>query len=370
MLILSLETSCDETACAIGKSEKNTFSLLANIVSSQVELHAQWGGVVPNLAAREHLKNILPIIEEALQQAHVSLSEIDLISVTNGPGLIPALLIGTSTAKTLAYLWQKPLLGINHLEGHLSASFIDTHSPFSIPFPAQFPALGLLVSGGHTQLILLKKPLDYNIIGETVDDAVGEAFDKVARILGLGYPGGPLIADQALLWKKFLTSKHSEPTKLAFNFSLPRPMLHTPNFNFSFSGLKTAVLYLTKKNKPLLNNKKFIQKICYEFQQAVIDVLITKTLKALEKYPVKTVLLGGGVASNQALRQQLTNTLHKKFPLIQLQIPNNSYCGDNAAMIAMAGFWRWQQKKNQISFQQEINHNWYQLKTEANLPLI
>ncbi len=370
MLILSLETSCDETACAIGKSKKDNFSLLANVVSSQIKLHTQWGGVVPNLAAREHLKNILPIIEKCLQQANISLSEIDLISVTNGPGLIPALLIGTSTAKTLAYLWQKPLLGINHLEGHISANFIHTQSSLSFISQTQFPALCLLVSGGHTQLIFSKKPLDYNIIGETVDDAVGEAFDKVARILGLAYPGGRLVAEQASLWNVFLQNHDTIQLDKAFAFSLPRPMIHSKNFNFSFSGLKTAVLYLIKKNKSLLSNEKFIQKVCFEFQQAVIDVLIAKTLKAIEQYPVKTVFLGGGVAANQALRQQLNNALHKKFPLIKFQSPDNKYCGDNAAMIAIASFWRWQRRKKQTSFQQKINHNWYQLKTDANLPLI
>jgi len=337
MLILSLETSCDETACAIGKSEKNTFSLLANIVSSQVELHAQWGGVVPNLAAREHLKNILPIIEEALQQAHVSLSEIDLISVTNGPGLIPALLIGTSTAKTLAYLWQKPLLGINHLEGHLSASFIDTHSPFSIPFPAQFPALGLLVSGGHTQLILLKKPLDYNIIGETVDDAVGEAFDKVAKILNLGYPGGPIISKLAAAG-----DSHA--------FDLPRPMIQQQNFNFSFSGLKTAVLYLTNDLKQQNNlnqtslNKQTVRNICASFQQACVDVLISKTLRAIKKYHPQSILLGGGVSANAKLRQELKNRLEKTFGL-PLYLPDLKFTGDNAAMIALAAYYQIQNKK-------------------------
>ena len=367
MLILSLETSCDETACAIGKSEKNTFSILSNVVSSQVKLHAQWGGVVPNLAARKHLKNILPVINEALQQAHISSSAIDLISVTNGPGLIPALLIGTSTAKTLAYLWQKPLLGINHLEGHISANFIHSQSPFL----TQFPSLCLLVSGGHTQLIFIKEPLNYTIVGETVDDAVGEAFDKVARILGLGYPGGPIVAQKASLWKNSQTNQTSPADmESAFNFSLPRPMIQSQDFNFSFSGLKTAVLYLTKKNTSLLNDELFIQKVCFEFQQAVIDVLIAKTLKALKKYPVKTLLLGGGVSANQDLRQQLKDTLQKKYPLVQFKAPANNYCGDNAAMIAIASFWRWQQKKNQPSFQQEINHNWHQLKTDANLPLI
>ncbi|HHE45819.1 MAG TPA: hypothetical protein ENL05_00495, partial [Candidatus Moranbacteria bacterium] len=225
MIILGLETSCDDTACAIGKYEKGVFSLLSNVISSQVKLHAQWGGVVPNLAAREHLKNILPVIKESLRQANISPQKIDLITVTHGPGLIPSLLVGVGAAKTLAYLWKKPLLGINHMEGHIYANFIGDKIGVISNFPAylpcrqtgrtgrqfliskkiqnsKFPILCLVVSGGHTQLVLIKKHLDYKIIGQTLDDAVGESFDKVARILNLGYTGGPVIAKQAKNFSK------------------------------------------------------------------------------------------------------------------------------------------------------------------------
>jgi len=368
MIIFSLETSCDETACAIGKYEKGVFSILSNVVSSQVKLHSRWGGVVPNLAAREHLKNILPIIEKGLHQAKVAPQEIDLISVTNGPGLIPALLIGTSAAKTLSYLWKKPLLGIHHIEGHIYANFISNKKPLPLPERKvergreKFPILCLIVSGGHTQLILMEKPLDYKIIGQTLDDAVGEAFDKVAKILNLGYPGGPAIAACAA---KIQNSKF----QIQNSVKLPRPMINSKDFNFSFSGLKTAVLYLTKKNKKMLSDKKFVNEVCYEFQQAAIDVLIAKTVKAAKNYHPKTILLGGGVSANLELRQQLKKVIKKKFPKIIYRMPNIRYCGDNAAMIATAAFWRWKQKKNQVSFKQKIKNNWKKLETDANLKL-
>jgi len=264
MHILGIETSCDETAAAIVHiDEKNgLIKPLSNVVSSQVKLHAAWGGVVPNLAAREHLKNILPVIEESLREAKIKKQDIDLMAITNGPGLIPALLVGTSTVKTIAYLWQKPLLGIHHIEGHIYANFINKNLA-----DIQFPLLCLVVSGGHTQLVLMKKHLDYTIIGETQDDAVGEAFDKVARILGLGYPGGPNIAAWAM--------KHQTPnTKHQTRYKLPRPMMNSKNFNFSFSGLKTAVLYTVKKNPEILKDKKLISELCAVLQQAAVDVLV------------------------------------------------------------------------------------------------
>ena len=368
MIIFSLETSCDETACAIVKYEKGVFSILSNVVSSQVKLHSRWGGVVPNLAAREHLKNILPVIEKSLRQSKIDFKKIDLISVTNGSGLIPALLIGTSAAKTLSYLWKKPLLGIHHIEGHIYANFIGNKKPLHLPGGEinrkweKFPILCLIVSGGHTQLVLMKKHLDYKIIGQTLDDAVGEAFDKVARILNLGYPGGPVIAACAA---KVQNSKF----KIQNSVKLPRPMINSKDFNFSFSGLKTAVLYLTKKNKKMLSDKKFVNEVCYEFQQAVIDVLIAKTVKATKNYHPKTILLGGGVSANLELRRQLKKVIKKKFPKIIYHMPNIRYCGDNAAMIAIATFWRWKHKKNQVSFKQKIKNNWKKLETDANLKL-
>lgn len=375
MIILSLETSCDETACAILEEKNGAFSVLANIVSSQIALHATWGGVVPNLAAREHLKNIMPVIDEALKKAQLASKDINLIAVTNGPGLIPALLIGVETAKTLSYLWKKPLIGIHHIEGHIYANFIDSSATLSLirrgaggevkPSSSarlaeamakradKFPILCLVVSGGHTQLVLMKKHLSYEIIGETQDDAVGEAFDKVARILGLGYPGGPAIAKEALKNKKH---------KLGHN--LPRPMIASKDFNFSFSGLKTAVLYLVKKNEKLLKDNSFVSAVACEFQQAVCDVLISKTMRAAKKYNPKTIMLAGGVSANTQLRQQLGEAIEKEIPDTKYQIPEIIYSIDNAAMIAMAAFFRYKLKKNK-----DLQENWKKLEAKANLKL-
>ena len=351
MIILGLETSCDETSSAVLKCENGQVFVLSNIVSSQVKLHSKFGGVVPNLAAREHLKNIIPVIKESLDIAQIQSREIDLICATNGPGLIPALLIGTQTVKTLSYLWKKPLLGIHHIEGHIYANFINNPE-------ISFPILCLVVSGGHTQLVLMKKHLDYEIIGQTLDDAAGEAFDKVARILGLGYPGGPIVSQKA-----------EEAKNIKLNTSLPRPMINSNNFNFSFSGLKTAVLYLVKKNKKILKNKNFVNAVCHEFQQSAIDVLIDKTLRAAKKYRPKTILLAGGVSANSELRNQLSKAIKNQMPNIKYQIPNFEHCVDNAAMIAAAGYWRWEKNKANTIFLKETGNNWKNLEANANLKL-
>ncbi|MFA6383137.1 MAG: tRNA (adenosine(37)-N6)-threonylcarbamoyltransferase complex transferase subunit TsaD [Parcubacteria group bacterium] len=365
MIILGIETSCDETAASVVKAGKNV-KILSNIVSSQVKLHAKWGGVVPNLAAREHLKNILPVIEISLEEASVKIKDIDLIAVTNGPGLIPALLIGTNTAKALAYAWEKPLIGVHHIEGHIYANFIGDKISASSKFKVQssrFPILCLVVSGGHTQLVLMKDHLKYKIIGQTLDDAAGEAFDKVARILGLGYPGGPAIAEAAMKSKI-----KSEKLKVQGSaFFLPRPMINSKNLDFSFSGLKTAVLYTVKKNPEILRNKKMLIDLCSEFQQAVIDVLIHKTLAAAEKYNPKMIMLAGGVSANEELRDQLSASLKKHFPNTKYRIPETRYSLDNAAMIASAGFFRWQ-KMNKTE-RESTSSNWKILETDANLKL-
>jgi len=357
MIILSLETSCDETACAILEEKNGVFSVLANIVSSQIALHATWGGVVPNLAAREHLKNIMPVIDEALKKARLTSKDIDLIAVTNGPGLIPALLIGVETAKTLSYLWKKPLIGIHHIEGHIYANFIGEVKSQKSKVKSNtinFPVLCLVVSGGHTQLVLMKKHLSYEIIGETQDDAVGEAFDKIARILGLGYPGGPAVAKEAMKIKKY-----------NLETPLPRPMIKSDNFNFSFSGLKTAVLYLVKKNEKLLKSKAFVSAVCQEFQQAVCDVLILKTMRAAKKYNPETIMLAGGVSANSELRRQLGEAIKKDLPDTAYCIPETKYSIDNAAMIAIAASFRYKLKKNTI----KLKNNWKNLETNANLKL-
>lgn len=365
MIILGIETSCDETAAAVVKADKNKIEVLSNIVSSQVKLHAKWGGVVPNLAAREHLKNILPIIKTSLKESGISPENLDLIAVTNGPGLIPALLIGTATAKALSYLWQKPLMGVHHIEGHIYANFIypvkSAEGGAALPQfnRVKFPALCLAVSGGHTQLVLMKKHLDYKIIGETLDDAAGEAFDKVARILGLGYPGGPAIAEAA---EKFVNHKLKNTN---YKLVLPRPMLDHKDFNFSFSGLKTAVLYLVRKNETKIKDAGFISAVAREFQQAVTDVLVGKTMQAAEKYHPKTIMLAGGVSANLELRRQLGEAVKKNLPNTQYRIPDIKYSLDNATMTATAAYFRWQAAKNKKKYQ----NNWKKLKTDAALKI-
>jgi N6-L-threonylcarbamoyladenine synthase len=372
MIILGIETSCDETAASIIEIENAKVTPLSNIVSSQIALHATWGGVVPNLAAREHLKNILPVIETALEKAGKKPSELDLMAVTNGPGLIPALLIGTTTAKTLSYLWRVPLIGIHHIEGHIYANFIHEKQEVRSKKPSfakakagkqeaqgkiqgkiDFPILALVVSGGHTQLVLMRKHLSYEIIGETVDDAVGEAFDKVARILGLGYPGGPAVAKLA---DNYFGEKK-------FQITLPRPMLKSANFNFSFSGLKTAVLYATKKNPKNLKNPDYISEMCHEFQTAITDVLISKTIRAAKKYHPKTILLAGGVSANKYLREKLDSNVKENLENTSCFVPELNYSLDNATMIATAGYYRFQNLKNKKS----LKTTWQDMETSASL---
>jgi len=399
-LILSIETSCDETAIAVLRSSEKGLEILANQISSQVKLHAKWGGVVPNLAAREHLKNFPKLLEMALAEAKITPAMIDLIGITSGPGLIPALLVGVNYAKTLSYLWEKPLLGVHHIEGHIYANWVRAISNNQFPISNKnlkskiliskqiqsskvqkkspsinenceliienstsilFPALVLVVSGGHTQLVLMKDHLKYEIIGQTLDDAVGEAFDKVARILGIGYPGGPAVSAMAAKFQN--TDQSNSIPQVKF----PRPMLHKKNFDFSFSGLKTAVLYETKKNPALLKDKKYLAEVCHEFQQAAIDVLVAKTIKAAQQFKPKTILLAGGVSANIELRKQLGEAILKFLPSTSYKIPSLELTGDNAAMIAAAAAFRWQkmsdaQKKKTLT-------NWRTLQPEANLKL-
>ncbi len=364
MFILSLETSCDETAAAVLESTAAGFSLLSDVVSSQVALHAKWGGVVPNLAAREHLKNMLPVVEQALREASVNQSDISLIAVTNGPGLIPALLVGVGAAKTLSYLWQVPLIGIHHIEGHIYANFIHQTKTEEITFPI----LCLVVSGGHTQLVLMKKHLDYEIVGETLDDAAGEAFDKVARILDLGYPGGPAISAIAEEFRisnlEFRIKSGLENSKL----SLPRPMINSKDFNFSFSGLKTAVLYKFRslsKNLPSDKKELLVTELAAEFQAATVEVLTKKTMAAAKKYGVKTVMLAGGVSANMELRKCLAAKVAAELENVNCVLPDIKYSGDNAAMIGAAAHFRYHATQDKNSWQD----NWKNLETDANLKL-
>ena len=356
MKILGIETSCDETAVAIietrDKGQETSIKVLSNVVSSQVKLHAKYGGVVPSLAAREHVKNIRHVFRHALKRAGLLKSDfnsIDLIAVTRGPGLGPALLIGITFAKTLAWLYKKPLMGVNHLEGHIYSNWL---SPIANPKskilnPKQiFPALNLIVSGGHTELVLMKNHGQYKIIGETMDDAVGEAFDKVARLLGLGYPGGPAISARA---EQFTVSSLQFPVKF------PRPMEKSKNYNFSYSGLKTSVLYKVKdlENSGIKLTPNIVNEICHEFQKAAIDVLIQKTMRAAEEFGVKSILLSGGVSANSLLRSNL-NRVAAEAGIKYFQ-PELEYTGDNAAMIAIAGYFNYKTKTKLSSAEMDAN---------------
>lgn len=377
---LGIETSCDDTGVSVVSYCKKTgkTTLLSNAMSSQIDIHRPYGGVVPQLAAREHVKNILPMLRKALRDASVTPNEIDIIAVTNAPGLIPALLAGTSAARTLSWFWKKPLLGIHHLEGHIYASFLEDSQNSTSLTQSSFPLLALIVSGGHTQLVLMREQFRYEIIGETQDDAAGEAFDKTARILGLSYPGGPEIAKRALQYSTALEQKQTHQKSKSSQSdvfpSLPRPMLHSRDFNFSFSGLKTAVLYATqsfRKKNSLKNSDPlpeiFVNAMCAEFEQAVADVLVQKTIKAAKKYSVKKVILTGGVSANQKLRSELGNALSTLRPSIIYHPSPINFSTDNAAMIAAAGAARWARLPD--NKKQEAKHSWKTLKTVPSLSL-
>ena len=342
MYILAIETSCDETAASIIKANKggDHIFVLSNIISSQIEIHQKYGGVVPEIAAREHVLNILPVVDEALKKAGIKPEKLDFLAVTKGPGLITSLISGAETIRTLAYAWKKPIIEVNHIEGHIYSNFINPESKIN------YPALILTVSGGHTNLVLMDKNNKLKIIGETLDDAAGEAYDKGAKMMGLGYPGGPIIDSLAKSY-----NKNGDKSSL----SLPRPMLNNPNFNFSFSGLKTSLLYQLQKDK---NWKKRIPEYCFAYQQAIIDVLTTKTIRAAKKYKVKTVMLSGGVSANETLRSSLMEAVFKSLNKVNFLVPEKIYTTDNAAMIAAAAFFKLK-RKTPTSFKNlKINPSW------------
>ncbi|PWH18688.1 MAG: tRNA (adenosine(37)-N6)-threonylcarbamoyltransferase complex transferase subunit TsaD [Anaerolineae bacterium] len=317
-LLLALETSCDETACAILKDGR---ALVTSVVASQMDIHARYGGVFPEVASRQHVLSITPVIEQALQNAGITLKDVDAIVVTRGPGLPGSLVVGMNAAKGLALGLGKPLVGVNHLEGHIYSAWLYDAQEQNPPPEPQFPLMALLVSGGHTELNLMRGHLDYQRLGATLDDAAGEAFDKVARLLKLPYPGGPMIEKEA---------RNGNPD--AFHF--PRAWLEG-SYNFSFSGLKTAVLRevrrLEAEGKPLP-----VPDLAASFQAAVIDVLYTKTMQAARQYGVKEIVIGGGVSANQALRAAFEGQNEFK-----VHIPPLKYCTDNAAMVAAAGYARY-----------------------------
>jgi N6-L-threonylcarbamoyladenine synthase len=320
MTILGVDTSCDDTSIAVLRADADKFELLSNIVSSQVEIHKKYGGVYPLLARRAHEKNLPKVLDSALADANVGIKDIDVISVTIGPGLDPCLWMSLNFVRALAMKWKIPIIPVNHIEGHILANWLTPVGSI-----IKFPAICLVVSGGHTQLILMKKIGKYEILGETRDDAAGECFDKTARILGLGYPGGPAIARKA--------AKSS-----VIKINLPRPMFYTKDYDFSFSGLKTAVLYdYKKRNAKERKSKNYIQAMSAEIQQAIIDVLLKKTIKASRDYKVKTIMLGGGVVANQELRTQFQNKIQSDTNFT-LQIPDLKFCQDNGAMIAITGW--------------------------------
>lgn len=344
MKILGIESSCDETSAAVISSSENKITLLSNVVTTSLPLHAATGGIIPEVAAREQIKYILPVIDQALQNANIknnSIPDIDAIAVTVGPGLIGSLLVGVETARTLSYIWKKPLIPVNHLFGHIYANWIysdligtDTRDP-QLTTDYYFPAIALVVSGGHTDLALMKSHENILWLGGTRDDAAGEALDKIGRLLGISYPAGSAIEKLALL---------GNPKA----YSFPRPMIGSDDFDFSFSGLKTAVLRLVRSINNITEQDK--ENICAATQTAIIDVLTAKTIKAAEKYQAKSIVLGGGVAANQTLK---TNLSQKAQELnVAIFIPPKNLCTDNAAMIAAAGFF-----KNQKIPWQEIVPN-------------
>jgi len=403
MKILGIETSCDETAAAVYDSKEG---LLSNVVASQIDIHKKTGGVVPEVASRAHVEQIIPVINESLKLAKTSLEKIDYIAVTHAPGLIGSLLVGVNTAKTLSMILDKPLLPINHLEGHIYANFIRENENEKLKMKNcgvasrqlfKFPAVILLVSGGHTSLILMKGHGKYKTLGETLDDAAGEAFDKVAKILGLEYPGGPNVSRMAEEYRRKYPMTKSQcpindqiqnPKNLHASrdqakpdknpkFMFPRSMLNSGDFNFSFSGLKTAVLYAwqrenggrtlrrseaTGKGPTSVEARK--QMFTYEFEEAVVDILATKTISAAKKYKAKTVSICGGVAANKRLREEIGDRVKKLLPTTLLNLPPIQYCGDNAAMIACVASYRIKKIKKEeikklknLDFEVESNKN-------------
>lgn len=318
-LIMGIETSCDETAAAIVEDGKK---IISNVVASQISIHQKYGGVVPEIASRKHMEYIIPVIDKALDESEKKITDLSAIAVTYGPGLIGSLLVGLSVAKAMAYAQNIPLIGINHLEAHIYANFLE-HTEIKPPF------ICLIVSGGHTSLVCIRNFREYKLLGQTKDDAAGEVFDKIAKVLDLGYPGGPITERLA---------KRGDPSSIKF----PRPILNDKSYDFSFSGLKTAVIYYIKELKE--ENKNIpVSDILASFQQAVIDVLVKKTIKAALNFKTKQIILAGGVAANNSLRREIK----EKADLLNIKVfcPSIFLCTDNAAMVASAGYYKFKENK-------------------------
>ncbi|HEY4504567.1 MAG TPA: tRNA (adenosine(37)-N6)-threonylcarbamoyltransferase complex transferase subunit TsaD [Candidatus Paceibacterota bacterium] len=394
MRILAIETSCDETAMSLleanltevkprgtGDLTSVKFNLLAHDVASQVTVHKEWGGVVPMLAKREHIIN-LPIMLEKLfpnsfspnPEPNTYQLAPDLITVTCGPGLEPALWEGINFAKKLAAKWNISIVATDHMHGHIVSAMLKLNSKLKnnkskIEYELQtleFPAIALLISGGHTQLVLMQSMNNFEIVGNTRDDAVGEAFDKVARILGLPYPGGPEISKLASQFKP-----NNLETKQPKTYILPRPMLHSGDLDFSFSGLKTAVLYLVKRIKEENKREELTQEekieIAYEFEQAVTEVLIKKTAAAIQMCAAKSLLVGGGVIANKTISNRLRDWISKSRDLISLYLPDQKFTGDNATMIGVAGYLH--SKGGTVNTLAPGSHLFDKLKANGNLCL-
>ncbi|HNW96684.1 MAG TPA: tRNA (adenosine(37)-N6)-threonylcarbamoyltransferase complex transferase subunit TsaD [Candidatus Paceibacterota bacterium] len=395
-IVLGIETSCDETAVCIAQSDKNSFKILSSVVSSQIKVHAPFGGVVPSLAKREHQKNLIPVLKLALKEAGLlktqnskteitkknknskietlneileredvlkkntinfltkySKPKIDSIAVTYGPGLAPALWPGINLARALSFYWDTPLIPINHLEAHILANWITDEKHAK----KLFPAICAVISGGHTLIVLMKKIGQYKIIGETRDDAAGECFDKSARLLGLGYPGGPAISQFASTFNPL----HSI-------FKLPRPMINTKDFDFSFSGLKTAVLYLVQDLKKQGKNiKELTPALCYEIQEAINETLVKKTISAAKKYKARSIILGGGVVTNQALKDKFIQIIKKENIKINFMAPERKLTTDNAAMIAIVAHLNKKIIHPRRTRLGREKINWENLQADANL---
>lgn len=317
IIILGIETSCDETSVAVVKNGKY---LLSNIIASQMKFHQKYGGVVPEIASRKHMEFIMITCKEALNKAGLKINDIDAIAVVPGPGLKGSLLVGLSFAKAIAFALKKPLIGVNHIEGHIYANFLNQHN-------IKAPFISLIVSGGHTSLILVNRVGEYEVIGRTRDDAAGEVFDKIAKYLGYHYPGGPII-------EKLAETGKSD----AIDF--PRPLLNSKDFDFSFSGLKTSVIYFIMKERDN-GNQVHINDVCASFQKAIIDILKYKTFAAARYYNISTILLGGGVAANEKLRREFIE--NKPNENYKICYPPKELCTDNAAMVASAGYFKMKQ---------------------------
>lgn len=387
--VLGIETSCDDTGIAVLSSNKGTVAIehvqiLSNLISSQVSIHKRWGGVVPNLARREHQRNIILLLRKALRESqslksqwrwrldlHEKLTiqeilirekylahklkyflkkwkrpDIDLIAVTIGPGLEPALWVGANFALALSKIWKIPLIGVDHLEAHIVANWLNEEK-----LPESWPNIALIVSGGHTELVLMRELNSYEIIGQTRDDAAGECFDKAARVLGLGYPGGPAISKLAEEWRNIDRSK--VPQEI-LKIILPRPMLHSPDYDFSFSGLKTAIIHQHRNQSPdIIKSLYYKQKMAAEIEDAINDVLISKTVKAAKEYYAHHIFVGGGVSANKSLRQRFEQKAIERG--LKISIPPLQLCTDNAVVIALAGLIH--SKKATLSDTIKVNAN-------------